>query len=195
MDLSTLYSYLISIFYIISIICIIIISIALIILWWSQNNFIYLPSHGCINKKRSLFFNPDGYKSPADIKLVYDDIFIRTIDNIRIHGWLIKQTESNNVPTIICFHGNAGNIGFRLPLYRTLFNLLGCNILAIDYRGYGNSEGTPNESGLTNDASAAILWLHSRPDIDSKRIFLYGQSLGGAVAIKIASIMPDKIVY
>jgi pimeloyl-ACP methyl ester carboxylesterase len=114
---------------------------------------------------------------------------------VRIHMWFIKQAASKlaNAPTVVFFHGNAGNIGFRLPLLKALFDQLGCNILAVQYRGYGNSEGTPSEHGLTKDAQAALDWLSCRTDIDLSKVFLYGQSLGGGVSIKTAHSNQDKL--
>jgi len=63
----------------------------------------------------------------------------------------------------------------------------------VEYRGYGNSYGSPNERGLTLDAQAALTFILSRPDLNPKKVFLLGQSLGGAVAIKLASQNQAKI--
>ena len=125
----------------------------------------------------------------------YEDVFIRATDQVRIHAWFIKQSDERlgKAPTLVLFHGNAGNIGFRLPLFRKLYDALGCNILCVQYRGYGNSEGTPSEAGLSRDAQVAVEWLMARRDIDVARIFLYGQSLGGAVAIKTAQLFQNRL--
>jgi pimeloyl-ACP methyl ester carboxylesterase len=69
----------------------------------------------------------------------------------------------------------------------------GCNILMVDYRGYGNSAGSPSEKGLMLDAQACLDYLLRRDDIDHRKIFVFGQSLGGGVAINLAHQNQDKV--
>lgn len=98
----------------------------------------------------------------------------------------------STAPTLVFFHGNAGNIGFRVPNFHSLYTQTRCNILAIDYRGYGESgdpEGAIDEQGLQRDAEAAWAWVKARPEIDQAKVFLFGRSLGGAVAIALAAAL------
>jgi len=89
---------------------------------------------------------------------------------------------------VLYFHGNAGNIGNRLIMYNQLWEQCQVNVLAVDYRGYGDSEeATPTERGLNADADAALAWLLKRPDVQSGSIFVLGRSLGGAVSIALAA--------
>ena len=74
----------------------------------------------------------------------------------------------------------------RLVNIRGLFVCTGCNILMVEYRGYGTSEGDPSEDGLKLDAQAALDYLQDRDDVDGRQIFAFGRSLGGAVAIWLA---------
>nr|CAB3219651.1 protein ABHD17B-like [Phallusia mammillata] len=117
----------------------------------------------------------------------YDEVLIRTADGEDLHGFFLKQSEDliKEAPTIIYFHGNAGNAGLpsALPLYQTCE----VNILMLDYRGFGRSSGTPSESGLYIDGEAAVQYLHTRQDINKNKIVLFGHSLGGAVAVHLAS--------
>lgn len=85
------------------------------------------------------------------------------------------------------FHGNAGNIGYRLPIAKILVNELGCNVLMLQYRGYGLSTGNPNEKGLMIDAQTGLEYIRQRHELRGSRIVLYGQSIGGAVAIGLAA--------
>lgn len=85
------------------------------------------------------------------------------------------------------FHGNAGNIGHRLPVAKLLVNELHCSILMLQYRGYGLSSGDPNEKGLTIDAQTGLDYIRQRSELRGTRIVIYGQSLGGAVAVGLAS--------
>ena len=78
----------------------------------------------------------------------------------------------------------------RLVNIRGLFACTGCNILMVEYRGYGTSEGEPSEDGLKLDAQAALDYLHDCDDVDGRQIFAFGRSLGGAVAIWLAHKNP-----
>ena len=126
---------------------------------------------------------PAGYRNPGEYKLLYEDVSIITKDKVKLHAWLVKANSNcKRFKTIIFFHGNAGNVGSRLPNINLLVNHLNANILILAYRGFGDSEGTPSENGLKLDAEATLEYLLSRDDIDKDRIFIFGRSLGGAVA-------------
>jgi fermentation-respiration switch protein FrsA (DUF1100 family) len=84
------------------------------------------------------------------------------------------------------FHGNAENIGHGLEHLR-FYSLLAVNVLAVDYRGYGKSEGSPDETGVYRDADAAYDYLIRDRHVQPKNIVVFGHSLGGAVAIDLAS--------
>ncbi len=92
-----------------------------------------------------------------------------------------------SAPTIIVFHGNSGNIGFGLMVYVQFYTTLHANVVAVDYRGYGDSEGKPSHGGLQKDAQAVLDEVLKLSNIDHSRIYLYGSSLGGAVALDLAS--------
>jgi fermentation-respiration switch protein FrsA (DUF1100 family) len=74
-----------------------------------------------------------------------------------------------------------------------MYRKLGCNVLLVDYRGFGHSEGEPTETGLQLDAEAVLDAMHARDDIDSSKIFLFGRSLGGAVSVFLAEKRPHMI--
>ena len=121
--------------------------------------------------------------TPDDLGLSFENVTITTQDRVKLHGWLIKASSAKS--TLIFFHGNAGNISGRLGKI-DLFHRLGLNVLIIDYRGYGNSEGRPTEQGIYKDATAAYDYLLGRDDMRGQNIISYGVSLGGAVAIDLA---------
>ncbi|MFC1482978.1 alpha/beta hydrolase, partial [Candidatus Margulisiibacteriota bacterium] len=87
--------------------------------------------------------------------------------------------------TIIFCHGNAGNISHRLEKIQILYNL-DLNIFIFDYRGYGKSKGKPSETGLYKDVAAAFDYLTYQRNISGNTIILYGESIGGCVAIDLA---------
>jgi hypothetical protein len=129
--------------------------------------------------------------TPEDLGLPFEDVAITTRDHVKLHGWLIKAPSAKS--TLIFFHGNAGNIGGRLGKI-SLFHQIGLNVLIIDYRGYGKSEGYPTEQGIYNDATAAYDYLLRRDDMQGQNIISYGASLGGAVAIDLAVQRPVSCV-
>ncbi|CAH7676435.1 Alpha/Beta hydrolase protein [Phakopsora pachyrhizi] len=99
---------------------------------------------------------------------------------------LINEWRSRR-PTILMLHANAGNVGHRLPLSKVFVEKFRFNVLAISYRGYGHSTGSPSEVGILSDSQTALDYLRSHPILRNSLIFLYGQSLGGAVAIGLVS--------
>lgn len=140
--------------------------------------------------QESLLFLPDTpgrdlRATPADAGLAYEELTIATADDEALHAWFVPAAEEQ-APTLLHFHGNAGNIGDRLPLLE-LFHDLGLNTLIVDYRGYGQSTGRPSEEGTYRDARASWRHLVEERDIAGGRILLHGQSLGGAVAAWLAT--------
>ncbi|CAF0790581.1 unnamed protein product [Didymodactylos carnosus] len=126
--------------------------------------------------------------SPDSMGLPFETVTIETPDNEKLHGYLIKQQHRySEKDTMIFFHGNAGNIGHRLQNAQILYRSCDINILLFDYRGYGKSTGTPSEMGLYTDAQAVYDFVRKREDLNQEKIFLFGRSLGGAVAFHLAS--------
>nr|CCA23070.1 serine protease family S09X putative [Albugo laibachii Nc14] len=165
---------------------------ALSLLFVYQDKLLYFPSIPGAPKLTK--DNPSGYRHPGEYDIDYEDVMIPTEDGIRIHAWLLKQFKSLAYPTIIFFHGNSGNIGFRLPNAVQLFRNVKCNILLVDYRGYGHSEGVPSEIGLQLDAKASLSFLRQHKEIDQSKIVVFGRSLGGAVAVYLATTAPKDEV-
>lgn len=119
----------------------------------------------------------------------WESLRIPTPDNEILHAYLLRTSNAvlrKNV-TVLMFHGNAGNVGHRLPIGKVLSESLGCEVLMLEYRGYGLSTGTPDESGLAVDAQTALDYIRGRDDMRDTKLVIYGQSLGGAVAIKLVA--------
>lgn len=121
---------------------------------------------------------------PSLINLSFQDLYITTPDKIKINAWLILHPKAKY--TLLFCHGNAGNNADRLDKLKMLWDL-GLNILIIDYRGYGKSEGHPSEQGLYQDAEAAYEYLVNDRKILPEQIILYGESLGTSVVIDLAA--------
>jgi fermentation-respiration switch protein FrsA (DUF1100 family) len=123
-------------------------------------------------------------RNPASLGLEYEDVFLKTGDGNKIHGWFIKNRASKKV--VLLFHGNGGNISHRLPMLRLLHGLP-ASVFIIDYHGYGRSEGRPSEQNLYLDGGAAYDYLIRQKKYSASSIILYGSSLGGAVAVDLAA--------
>ncbi len=125
--------------------------------------------------------------TPHQIGLVYEDIFFKTSDHLTLHGWMVTHPKARG--TLLFLHGNAGNISDRLEKI-SLFHEFDLNVFIFDYRGYGKSEGKPSEGGLYRDTSAAYDLLTKREQVFPEKIIAYGASLGGVLAIDLASQKP-----
>lgn len=132
----------------------------------------------------SIFYPSREIKTlPVDIGIPFENVFLTAADGTKLNAWFIKVSQPR--ATVILCHGNGGNIGDRLAKI-TVFRNMGFNVLIFDYRGYGKSRGFPSEKGLYLDALAAFDYALSRPEVDPKKLVIYGGSLGGAVAIELA---------
>jgi len=135
---------------------------------------------------------------PSRFNLPYEDVYFEADDHVKLHGWFISSSrtkiqnieEFEQIPSIIYFSSNAGNMSHLLPSVSELYKHMGsaCNILLFNYRGYGESQGSPNELGINLDAEAALRYLRlQRNDVNPNNIVLYGRSLGAAVSIRLAA--------
>lgn len=120
-------------------------------------------------------------------ELPVEDVWLTATDGTKLHAWWIPN--KNPKFTFLAFHGNASNIANRASVYEFLRSTP-ANILALEYRGYGHSEGKPSESGIYLDAEAAHQYLVDVQRIDPKSIISFGQSLGTAIAANVASRRP-----
>ncbi len=150
-------------------------------LYFQQPRFIFFPSSVI-------------EKTPESFQLPYEEVWLpvpTTFGKVeRIYGWWIKANQPN--PKVLLYlHGNGINIGANVA-HANRFHQLGFSVLLIDYRGYGRSEGSfPNEMRVYQDATTAWNYLVEQRQIPQKEIYIYGHSLGGAIAIDLAVKHPD----
>jgi uncharacterized protein len=126
---------------------------------------------------------PDGDWRPRGLS--FEDADFKAADGTKLHGWYVPHEKP--AAAIIFCHGNAGNITHRVNILQRLHDDVGASVLIFDYRGYGRSEGKPNEAGVLSDARAARAWLAKREKIPEKDIILMGESIGGTVAVDLAA--------
>ena len=138
-----------------------------------ENKIVYHPSK-----------YPAGYWQPESYGLQVEDIYFNAPDGVKLHAWFIPAR--NPSATLLWYHGNAGNLTHRLDNILEL-RPLRLNIFIFDYRGYGRSEGKPDQNGIFQDSQAAYDYLTLNKNIAPENLFLFGRSLGGVCAIEIAS--------
>lgn len=141
-----------------------------------------------IFEERLIFF-PAPYDGSTDWNpsgLEYQDVHFQAEDGTKLHGWYCPHKSPRAV--ILFSHGNAGNLANpdRVAMARRL-NHMGVSVLLYDYRGYGRSEGSPNEEGVLQDARAARAMLAELAGVGQADIVLMGRSLGGGVAVDLAA--------
>lgn len=148
------------------------VALAAISLWlrFNEQRLIYFPDRTIIG-------------TPAQQGMKYEDVWFAAADGVRLNGWFMPSGHPSGL-TVLLLHGNAGNISHRFEKY-AIFRDLGWDVFAPDYRGYGRSEGEPNEAGLYQDARAAYRYLVDRRHIDPHTLIVYGESLGVAVAVDL----------
>jgi uncharacterized protein len=143
-----------------------------------------LSGTGC--RSRVLYQPTEDWRAtPGDIGLPYETVDLETPDRVRISSWWIPAGSPRGV--LLFCHGNGGNISDRLDFIR-MFNRLGLSTLIFDYRGYGKSEGRPSEQGTYRDAEAAWKYLVEERRTNPSKIIVFGRSLGGAVAARLAEL-------
>jgi len=135
------------------------------------NHFIYYPERHWI-------------ATPADLGLNAGDIFLMPEPGVQLHAWFFAHPEP--LATLLFCHGNAGNVSHRLENVAHLLRT-GFQVLLFDYRGYGHSSGQPSEQGLYRDAATAWAHLVERADTVGAPRLIFGRSLGGAVAVDLAT--------
>lgn len=146
-------------------------------------------------EQRHLVFEPSPIilTTPARSGLNYEDVRIPSgsgAEQGQLAGWWIPANDLN-APTILYFHGNLRNVSLRPDVMLRLHEL-GYNQLLVDYRGYGLSTGgQPSEAKVYEDAESAWNWLTKQRNLPPSRTFIYGHSLGGAIATDLAVHHPE----
>jgi uncharacterized protein len=148
-------------------------AIALILMRVFEAHFIFFPN---VPSRLDGDWHPRG--------LPVEDVWLTSSDGTKLHAWWIPNDQATL--TFLAFHGNASNIANRAPTYEFLRGTP-ANVLALEYSGYGRSEGKPSEAAIYRDADAAYEYLVNTRGVAPKSIISFGQSLGTAVAAHLAA--------
>ncbi|PLB36613.1 alpha/beta hydrolase [Aspergillus candidus] len=152
------------------------------LLYFKQNELIY-PRNVPVDARTNV-------PKPRQFGITdYEELQIPTPDGQSLHALFMRPSNSrvNRKLTVVMFHGNAGNIGHRIPIAKVMQDVLGCHVLMVEYRGYGLSTGVPDENGLKIDGQTGLDYVRQRAETRDNKVIVYGQSLGGAVAIHLAA--------
>jgi uncharacterized protein len=158
--------------------------LACLLLYKFQNRVLFVPTQKIED-------------TPANYGLTYKEIWLpigdqgdRSVPKDRINAWWIPAS-SKTAPTVLYCHGNGHNVGEASEL-ASRFHKMGLSVFAFDYRGYGKSEGAfPSETAVYADAERAWDYLVKDQKIPPQKIVIYGHSLGGAIAINLATHHPE----
>jgi fermentation-respiration switch protein FrsA (DUF1100 family) len=160
---------------------------SVVIGWALINAYMFLAQPGMV-------FYPTSRleATPEDWGMPYRDVALRSEDGVALHAWFIPAEGADHA--LLFLHGNAGNISHRGDSI-DIFRRLGLSQLVLDYRGYGRSQGAPSEQGLYRDARAAWDWLTGPGGFPPDRVLIFGRSLGGVVAARLASeVRPGGLI-
>ena len=139
---------------------------------------------------RMMLFHPSKYTHDLSTD-TFEEVRFQNSTNQTIHGVFFPYQKINPheppVGTILYFHGNGENVSHLLDWGEMMRSEFRCNVLIFDYAGYGKSEGKPTAPGVLDDGLAALNSLKQKEGVPSEQIILYGFSLGGSIAIDLAS--------
>lgn len=145
---------------------------------WAQPRMAFFPSSGV-------------QETPAAVGLPYTDLHVVTSDSVTLHGWWLEHPSPRG--QILYWHGNGGNLSLWLPVFADI-RQRGFSVMAVDYRGYGGSDGTPSERGIYRDAEAAIAHFSRHLRRDGSPTIYWGRSLGSVVAAFAAARVPPDVL-
>lgn len=164
------------------------------LLYWKQNEIIYPRSMP--PGARTEVPKPKDFPQYENMEN-YEELFLDTPDGEKVHGFWLRPgnqraySQTGRGVTIMMLHGNAGNVGHRLPIAGVLDQYFSANIVMLEYRGYGLSTGTPDENGINVDTQTGLEWIRKNQELKNTHIVIYGQSIGGAAAIQVVARNQD----
>lgn len=139
-------------------------------------------------QRRLIYFPDTAVPSAGSVLPGAQEITIRTEDGLALGAWHVSPTGTDCGVTVLVMPGNAGSRALRAPLARRLA-AKGVAVLLLDYRGYGGNPGSPSQEGLITDARAARAYLLDH-GVPAQRLIYFGESLGAAVATRLAAEVP-----
>ncbi|WNC70901.1 alpha/beta hydrolase [Thalassotalea psychrophila] len=155
--------------------------------------YILLVTTLFISGCQGLLFYPskEMVRTPADVDLTYDDIYLESLDGTKLNGWFLMVEKDVEIKgTVYFLHGNAQNISHHLASVYWLPEQ-GYQVFLLDYRGYGNSAGTPLLSDVLTDINSGFEYISNHPKTQNKPLYLLGQSLGASMSGYLVGSQPQ----
>jgi uncharacterized protein len=142
--------------------------------------------------EKSLIYHPmrDHEVTARGLGLAHESVTLVAEDGVRLDAVFLPAKDLQ--VTVLFTHGNAGNLSHRLDRVIYLQAHVRASVLLFDYRGYGRSEGSPDEEGTYRDGRAAYRWLTEVRKVAADRLVLFGESLGSAIALDLAVSRPCR---
>lgn len=153
--------------------------------------FLVLFLAGCLSVENAMVYHPRPGEQPYEAPPApIEDVTLKSADGTKLHARWAPHPKATSV--ILFFHGNGGNIENWGRAVREAWQQLEASVLIVDYPGYGHSDGTPSEAGCYAAADAGYRWLIEKQKLPAEQIILWGESLGGAVAVELATRQPHR---
>ncbi len=146
--------------------------VVLLVMLALENSLVYHPTSAAEN-----------WAAPVNPRT--QDVWLASADGTKLHAWWLPHESETGA--VLVTHGNGGNVSHRGRLAAELHDLLGRSVLLVEYPGYGKSEGKPSEEGCYAAGEAAFTWLTGDRKVPASEIVLLGESLGGGVAVELAT--------
>lgn len=146
-----------------------------LVMFGCQRSFLYFPDR---SEPQLAAAGADGFAA----------VTLESGDGLRLRHWYRPPREEGG-PVVVVFHGNAGHIGHRVEKFRALLDA-GFGLFLAEYRGYGGNPGKPEEGAMSDDARTVMAYLLEGIGIPGARLVVYGESLGGGPAVKMAAEHP-----
>ncbi len=146
--------------------------------------YLYLRQHRLVYRPEQTLI-----AMPSSVALAHEELELYAADGVKLHAWFVPSAHASNV--VLFLHGNSGNMSHVIDTIKTLHDFQ-FSVLLVDYRGYGQSGGSPSEQGTYADAEAAWLYLTQTRAIPANEIVIFGRSLGGAIASWLAARHPPR---
>lgn len=154
----------------------------LLVLMWLENALVYRPT------------SAEEYWEKPPPGMIIEDVWLPTAHGTLHALWRNRPGWEPADGAVLAFHGNGGNVSCWLGLNVTYERALGLPVLLVEYPGYAKSEGTPSEAGVYAAADAGYAWLRETRHVAPDRIVIHGESLGGGVAVDLASRQPARLL-
>jgi len=141
----------------------------------------------------SRFYEPlSEYESTPDPALQpYDVVHVPSEEGSRLEGWLLRPSDREPIASVLHFHGNRGNISYHDHCLQPLVQA-GMEVLTFDYRGFGKSAGKATQKSVLQDGLSALSTMRGRLKSSPRPLILFGQSMGGHLAVVVAGMNPGK---